>query len=345
MSTTTIPPVFVLSTGRCGSTMVSDILNSHPEILSLSELFAYTGLSAFGRGRRSGEWMWELLGRHQGRTRFLAGGDYEELIYPFDRPGARFTRTDVPPIMCTTLPHLTERHEELYDELEPVVRGWPRRRAADQYRQLFDWLCQRFDRRVWVERSGGSLFYAGIVRRRFPEARIIHVYRDGRDVALSMSRHYLFRIVVASLSGTRKGKVDLLTLMKRDRIWELLLTRLMPAVTKFLGQRTTTDEDFQLADFGKFWNDLIQNGNRVFGSLPSDSLLNVKFEDVQANPENQIRRIVRFIAPELEDDNWIREASSIPRPGAPRYPQLAPEELARITQVCRPGLELLGYPV
>ena len=36
MPTLTIPPVFVLSTGRCGSTMVSDILNRHPDVLSIS---------------------------------------------------------------------------------------------------------------------------------------------------------------------------------------------------------------------------------------------------------------------------------------------------------------------
>ena len=55
---------------------------------------------------------------------------FEELLYPIDDPESRFSRSDVPPILCTTLPHLTERYEELFDELGPVVRGqpWQRRR-------------------------------------------------------------------------------------------------------------------------------------------------------------------------------------------------------------------------
>ena len=44
-----IPPVLVLNTGRCGSTMISDILNRHPRILSLSEFFSFNGLAAFTR--------------------------------------------------------------------------------------------------------------------------------------------------------------------------------------------------------------------------------------------------------------------------------------------------------
>ena len=33
------PPVFIVSTGRCGSTMMSDIARLHPKLLSLSEFF------------------------------------------------------------------------------------------------------------------------------------------------------------------------------------------------------------------------------------------------------------------------------------------------------------------
>ena len=50
-----IPPAFVLSTGRCGSTMVSNLLNQHPRILSLSEVYSFTGLTVFAGNRRSGD--------------------------------------------------------------------------------------------------------------------------------------------------------------------------------------------------------------------------------------------------------------------------------------------------
>ena len=55
----TIPPVFILSTGRCGSTMVSNILNRHPQVLSLSEFISYIGIRSLSRRRPTGAWMWD----------------------------------------------------------------------------------------------------------------------------------------------------------------------------------------------------------------------------------------------------------------------------------------------
>ncbi len=45
------PPVFIVSTGRCGSTMLSDMVRMHPKLLSVSEFFAMLPLGAL-RGRR-----------------------------------------------------------------------------------------------------------------------------------------------------------------------------------------------------------------------------------------------------------------------------------------------------
>ena len=149
-------------------------------------------------------------------------GNFEELLYPFDTPGARFTRADVPPIMCATIPHLTPDHDAFFDEIEPAVRSLPTQSPSQQYRDIFDWLCSRFGRVAWVERSGTSLMSASVLLKHFPDARVIHVYRDGRDVALSMSRHYLFRVLVASLTGLRMGSVDMLNLIRHDWIWEHL---------------------------------------------------------------------------------------------------------------------------
>ena len=50
-----IAPVLVLSTGRCGSTMVSEVLNTHPEVLSLSEFFISLGMKALIRKRLGGK--------------------------------------------------------------------------------------------------------------------------------------------------------------------------------------------------------------------------------------------------------------------------------------------------
>ena len=339
------PPALVLSTGRCGSTMVSDILNRHPQVLSLSEFFSFVGLGPFRRRRRSGAAMWRFYSRQQRRTRMMLRGRFEELLYPVDDPAARFSRQNVPPILCATLPHITAQYETLYDELAPAVRAGPRRPVAEHYRELFAWLCRRFNRMVWAERSGGSLMLAARLLREFPEARVIHVYRDGRDVALSMQGHYLFRMIVATMRQLKRLGIDLLGALRRGRNWDRVSLWMEPVVSALFRPDRLNYDRLTLSDFGAYWSAMIEYGHQLFRGLPPGALLNVKFEDVQADPAGQIRRLIRFLSPELEDAAWVQAAAAIPRPTTSRFAGLDAAAQAAVTEACRPGLDILGYAV
>ena len=339
-----IPPVLILSTGRCGSTMLSQILNRHPAVLSVAEFFSAFQMAAFGRRRPSGEDMWRLFSQQTQRNRLALRESFGELLYPFDQPEARYTLSTIPPILALTLPHITARHEELYAELEPTVRAQGRRPPADQYRFLFSWLAARFGRRVWVERSGGSLLIAPILTRNFPEARIVHIYRDGRNTAISLSGHAMFRGLLAKERKLRSWGVDPVAAMPLIQRWNRLGFWLDNLADRFIDLDNLPYDEVTLPDFARFWSDLIKLGHRTFGHFPADRLLNMRFEDVQADPKGQIRRLIHFISPELEDESWLREVARIPKPNTrSRFDDLSDEEKAAVTEACRPGLELLGY--
>ena len=325
--------------------MVSDVLNRHPRILSLSEFFSFVGLKAFLRRRVDGAYMWRLYSQQQNRSRLMLRGRYEELLYPVDAPDARFSQDDVPPILCATLPHLTEGYEALYDELGPVVRGQPRQSPANHFRRHFQWLGERFNRRVWAERSGGSLLFASRLLRQFPEARVIHVYRDGRETALSMSNHYLFRMIVATLRAFQRVGIDMMEAMAKGRHWDRVSPWLEPFVSAFFRPERLPYDKLTLTDFATFWSGMVERGQRIFSQLPPERFLPLRFEDAQANPEEQLRRLIRFISPELKDEAWLREAAAIPRPTRSRFAKLEPADQDAVARACRPGLELLGYPL
>ena len=86
-----IAPVLVLSTGRCGSTMVSDALNTHPQVLSLSEFFISLGMKSLIRKRLSGKALWGICRRHSPGLRAMLAGDRDRILYPFDTPQARYS--------------------------------------------------------------------------------------------------------------------------------------------------------------------------------------------------------------------------------------------------------------
>ncbi|MEQ8584949.1 MAG: sulfotransferase [Thalassobaculaceae bacterium] len=338
-----IPPVLILSTGRCGSTMVSDLLNRHPKVLSLSEFFVPLGPEAFAWSHPDGARMWRTLTTQSAGLHAMLkdGHAVEEALYRHDAAGARYRLADMPPIIAVTLPHLTDQPEALLDALEPRVRARSRMSLADHYRALFADLAGMLGRRVWVERSGGTLMHAAKLLRLFPEARVIHVYRDGRDTAMSMGRHHNFRVLVGAILRSRRFGIDAQRPFRSDR-GSPLDVMVQKAVFRMLDtEKTAALPD--LEDFGRFWSDLIEIGHDCFRDLPADRLLNVRFEDVQAAPRETLRTLIRFIDPSLEDPAWLDEVAAVPRPARSRFGDLPPERQRSLTQACAPGLDRLGY--
>ena len=179
----------------------------------------------------------------------------------------------------------------------------------------------------------------------FPDARVIHVFRDGRETAISMSRHYLFRLIAATMLALRSFGFDAMTSLARGKHWERLSFRLEPLTRVLCTPERLPWDSLTLPHFGMLWSAMIERGNRMLGHLPTGRLLNVRFEDVQAVPDAQIRRLIRFIGSDLEDEAWLREVSAIPRPTPSKFEKLGAVDRAALAEACRPGLERLGYPL
>ncbi len=319
------------------------MLNKHPDILSLSEFFSVLGLKAFVGKKVSGDRMWRLYSEPAQRTSATARKYPGGLLYPFDDPEARFDAATLPPIMAVALPHLTDRYEELYDDAERFVRAQPEALPGDHLRALFNWLAARLGKKMWIERSSGSLFMASRLLRHFPEARVVHLFRDGRETTLSMSNHPPTRMGLAFLRRARRRGIDLYRLLERlersDRLTYMLLAwgRRRSNADKLLSEQVT------LPEVAEFWVNLIRTGDRVFGHFGPDRLLNLRFEDMQEDAEREARRLVRFISPELENEAWIDAVAGIPHQTQSRFARLDPDTQHVVTEILRPELERLGY--
>ncbi|HTJ63078.1 MAG TPA: sulfotransferase [Alphaproteobacteria bacterium] len=345
MSPFTIPPVLIFSTGRCGSTMISELLNRHPAVLSLSEFLVLLGQEAFAHRRPTGAEMWRVYSRQSPALRAMMQGGkvMDEVLYPLGTPGTRFHAEDIPPIALVTLPHLTDQHEALFDELAGTVGALPRMDLAAHYQSVFDHLGRKFNRRVWVERSGGSLMYARKLLKLFPDARVIHVFRDGRDTAMSMTSHPNFRILVAMIEASRRLGLDLYRKFERAdaNMFEVRMEQLFFRLvdTPKLAAKAT------LPQFGAFWSRLTLIGQETFSTLPPERVLNLRFEELQDNPREMLDRMIRFIDPSLADKEWLDAAAAVPRPTQKKYKTLPPEEQRALTEACAPGLAALGYTI
>ena len=352
MNENKIAPVIFLNTGRCGSTMISEIMNRHPRILSMSEFFFALGTIGLAKDRLDGEAMWKIYSRQSPFYSTMmkmmnTHGMPSEILYPFDAPQARFSLENIPPIMGTTLPHLTPHFESLYDELEPVVRARPEEHLADQYRFLFGWLCERFGQDLWIERSGGSLLKGLRLMRLFPEARVVHLYRDGRDTAMSMSQHLPFQIGQAIRHKFLRIGIERYKPASTDppppiSDFSLLLEKLF---FRFVNIEKMISREFSLESYGELWSKIILLGQAYLSALSSDRFLPLCYEDILERPREKLQELIEFIDPSLADEAWLDEAAQIPRPATPKYLALEPEVQERLTRACAPGLEALGYAI
>src|SRR4029077_7127128 len=60
--------------------------------------------------------------------------------------------------------------------------------GADFLRIVMGEICARQGVRRWAENSPEGMLYLPLIKQLIPEALVIHIIRDGRDVATSLGR-------------------------------------------------------------------------------------------------------------------------------------------------------------
>jgi putative sulfotransferase len=205
---------FVVCTGRCGSTLVSRALATHPDVLSLFEFFTSLHPAGFPDGVITGHEFWRLLSdKESGAANILlrAGAEPPEMLYPVD-DGHKFNRTTgLPRISAITLPAMTTTPDLLYDRLAATVPQFSDDLIAEHYLRLFSLLMEWQGRRQWVERSGVSGFFINELLAAFPHMRYVHLIRDLDATAASMSRHSFFRFIALRMEFLRRCRCDVFT--------------------------------------------------------------------------------------------------------------------------------------
>jgi hypothetical protein len=348
-------PVFIVGTGRCGSTLLSNAIRVHPRLASISELLTTaTDLggriaACFDPGPVTADALATLLLVPPPKQTLLhrEGVAMEEILY---RPGgvARFSAvTGVPAILQTTLPHLaggpgvdpveaTLAADAVFDEVARFVRRRPPAAMAAHLAALFSWLAGRFDRPRWVERSGGSLRIVHRLVEAFPDARFVHLVRDGRDVARSMSRHAGFKLMFVAAALTEILGVDPFESADRRYAGDIPddLAGFLPEAfdaAAFHAYRAP------LALCGHYWAGEILAGTRALAALPPDRVLTLRYEAIAARPADELGRLAGFVDPEPVDGAWLARASEMVRPPAPRA-AIDPAAQRELDQACAPGL-------
>jgi hypothetical protein len=141
-------PIFVIGTGRSGTTLLRFMLSAHPRIYITHEASFY---------------LWEMLyPRRAPRRAFLD--------YYFQTVNYRWLRLD-PNLVTDGLP-------------DPL----PRERIGEAYANLMRAKAAQYGRVRFGDKTPSHAAFLRRIFEDFPGARVVHIVRDPRGVALSLSR-------------------------------------------------------------------------------------------------------------------------------------------------------------
>ncbi|MDG4765699.1 sulfotransferase domain-containing protein [Solwaraspora sp. WMMD406] len=310
----------IISSGRCGSTLLSDLIVAEPETLSVQEFFMATPAWAKSGTEITGEAYWAVLSspKPELSTLFTIGLPPKEVRYPSDGRWSG-ALAELPQLLAITLPKLTDDPDALFDELADQVPAFPVQSFAAHHRMFLDLLTRLTGKRRWVERSGGSSQIAPYLLRSFGDTKIVYLTRNWPDTARSMSRHPSFQLIQLRLEFVSRCGIDPFQ-MTPDQKVPAELEHLLP-------DRITADLLRERGEDSKRYLGLCAfmsaQAEQALVDNPPAQLLTMRYEDLVADPVPELNRLGEFLD-FADPDDWARQvAGQVSRGGAVRQPAVA----------------------
>ncbi len=294
-------PIFVIGSGRCGSTALMDLIAYHP---------------AFA-------WPSQYTARRPGLDRSAILSRIVEL--PFVGSRSKLTR-------------FTPKHAENYEQWSRCFAGFaePFRdlvaddvtpRTRQRFRTTVDRICRYQGKdRFMTKYTGWSRIE--FIRAIFPDARFIHIVRDGRAVAYS----YTTMPWWDGWAGVDNSR------------WGPLGEEALDALARY-------DHSF-VAVAALQWKALVNNICDKSALLPKEDVMLLRYEDVVRDPIGAAYGSIAFAGEEGDDPRFKKHlAATTPRivdpdsrPTPPPWKQdLTPQQIDMIDDLCGEELARFEY--
>jgi putative sulfotransferase len=290
----------IISNGRCGSTMLSDLIATEPGTLSAQEFFM--SMAPWSRSMEvlSGDEYWQVVAspKEEISTLFRIGLPPKEIRYPATGRWAGDLEA-MPRVLGITLAKLTADPDALFDRLAELVPAFPRQSVAAHHRDLLDLLARLLGRRRWVERSGGSSQVAPFLIANYPDARIVYLTRNWADSAKSMSRHPSFQLVQLRVEALSRWGVDPFRVRADQEVPAELRPYLPGRITAEL-LRARGDDASRYLHLCAFMS---AQAEQALADHPPAHLLVMEYEDLLLDPVGQLTRLGQFLLFD-DPDGW-----------------------------------------
>ncbi len=252
------------------------------------------------------------------------------------------------------------------------------RSAADATPPIASYIRRFFARqsersgRIVVDKTPSNVLRVGFAHAVLPEARIIHIVRDGRDNLLSRQDEWQGGTIVREAKEEVGGEAWQKTFVNkklgylgrllkrgslpRDRIPAFLIQNLRPFVAQVVtgkpqrygeripGMREILEAYGVLVTAAIQWRESVMHARCASRGLPESAYLELRYEDLLAAPETVWRTLAEFVGIEFEGPILEFVRTSIRGGNSDKWrTQLSPAQLLELEPHIRPTLEHLGY--
>ncbi len=246
-------------------------------------------------------------------------------------------------------------------EVNPAVRKFIRKQFAAYGRKR--------RRRIVVDKSPRNSLKIPFLYKIFPQARFIHIYRDGRDATLSIHREWTKR---DGIIGEKKRPFDAFRVIWQFMNRQPLLRHKLMALNfeaggvsgrlrnepylhrlrwnrqvgwgpRFADWQAQIDKMPTLVFNAHQWRACTTSVLTEFQKLPADQTFSIRYEDLIQNPEQVLGQVLDFLTTTLAP-GYLVQLPTLKTSNFGKWEKaFSAQEKSQIGPILNPLLQELGY--
>lgn len=252
------------------------------------------------------------------------------------------------------------------DEINYIWRHGNRSAPTDQFtremaspsvmryiRRQFDLLAKKTEAETVVEKTCANSLRCGFVDEIVPEARFIHIVRDGRDVAYSATQRWKAKLDLGYIFKKARyvPKSDFAyygTKYLTNRISRLFSQdgRLSVWGPRFEGMKQVFENESIAVACAIQWKECVVSAARELEQLDASRVYNVQYEQFTSDPIKSIREICHFLGTSIDRVDLGNVVGRVSQSSVGMgSKKLGSEDADRIQQYVGETLSRFGYAV
>ena len=260
----------------------------------------------------------------------------------------------------------TEDDERNREDATPFVKSY--------LRKMFIKYRNKRGTKLVVDKSPRNSLKIPFILEIFPNAKFVHILRDGRDATLSINREWKKRLAIAG-AKEKNDSFDYLRAANVVKKWLIRQPYMMDRVRAFWFEthgnifkkskhlnrlrwngdvgwgprfKNWTDiySKYSLLQFNAWqWTNCVKRINETWMSIPENNRIEIRYEELITKPDKTIERLLAFMQVDL-NETFL---SSIPKLKSDNFNKWGKEftdlELSEIKPILDPMLTSFGYQI